>query len=275
MTGYHDEKHRNLQSLRVYLESLLDSGVDGLPLLACEDAAEYGSPGDSTMSGTESASVLDNVMTEAPGESLTERLCPETAAEAMAESLEDIKKELGDCDRCPLGATRKNLVFGVGNPKADIVFVGEAPGRDEDLQGIPFVGKAGELLTSMIQRMGFKREDVYICNVLKCRPPNNRDPLASEIETCHTYLLRQLKSVSPKVIVALGTFAAQTLLGTKEPISRLRGRFHDYHGIPLMPTFHPSFLLRNGPDMRWIVWEDMVQVLNLMGLPVPDIKRKK
>ncbi len=275
MRDYHDETQRTLQSLRVYLESLLDSGVDGLPLQAREDTWEYRGPGDVKISGAESASVPGNVMTEASGEGLTELLHPDTTADAVVESLEDIRREMGDCGRCPLGATRKNLVFGVGNPEADLVFVGEAPGRDEDLQGIPFVGKAGELLTSMIHRMGFKREDVYICNVLKCRPPDNRDPLPSEIETCHTYLLRQLKSVSPKVIVALGTFAAQTLLGTKEPISRLRGRFHDYHGIPLMPTFHPSFLLRNGPDMRWVVWEDMVQVLKLMGLPVPDVKRKR
>lgn len=274
MSDNSEETQRTLQSLRVYLEDLLGSGVDGLPLQVRESASEYGNPNDEVLSGADNVHVSGDVA-ESPGKALTEDLRTESTADAREESLEDIRKALGDCGRCQLGASRNNLVFGVGNTKAELVFVGEAPGRDEDLQGIPFVGKAGELLTSMILRMGFKREDVYICNVLKCRPPNNRDPLPSEIEICHSYLLRQLKAISPKVIVALGTFAAQTLLGTKEPISKLRGIFHDYHGIPLMPTFHPSFLLRNGPEMRWVVWEDMVQVIKLMGMPVPDIKRKR
>jgi uracil-DNA glycosylase family 4 len=275
MGDQHKEMQQTLQSLRVYLENLLDTGVDGLPLLAGEEPARYEGLHDEKFSGMGDVSDHGNITEEAPGESHKEHSPADMGAVLPVEALEDIKGELGNCARCSLGTSRKNLVFGVGNPKADLVFVGEAPGRDEDLQGIPFVGRAGELLTSMIHRMGFNRDDVYICNVLKCRPPSNRDPLPSEIETCHPYLLRQLKSVSPKVIVALGTFAAQTLLQTKEPISRLRGRFHDYHGIPLMPTFHPSFLLRNGSEMRWVVWEDMVQVLKQMGLPVPDIKRKR
>ncbi len=275
MDDRHKETQKTLQSLRVYLENLLDTGVDGLPLLVGEEPERYEGLQDEKFSGTENTVDRGNDKMFSPGEGHTEHSTPETVAVLPAETLEDIREELGNCLRCSLGTSRKNLVFGVGNPKADLVFVGEAPGRDEDLQGIPFVGRAGELLTSMIQRMGFKRDDVYICNVLKCRPPGNRDPQPSEIETCHPYLLRQLKSVSPRVIVALGTFAAQTLLQTKEPISRLRGKFHDYHGIPLMPTFHPSFLLRNGPEMRWVVWEDMVQVLEKMGLPVPDLKRKR
>jgi uracil-DNA glycosylase family 4 len=275
MGKHQDEMRQTLQSLRVYLENLLDTGVDGLPLPAGEEPVSYEGSHEGEFSGAGCVADRGNIIEEPSGEYLPEHSCPETAAVSPAESLDDIMQELGNCGRCSLGGSRKNLVFGVGNPQADLVFVGEAPGRDEDIQGIPFVGRAGELLTSMILRMGFKREDVYICNVLKCRPPNNRDPLPSEIETCHPYLLRQLKSISPKVIVALGTFAAQTLLQTKEPISRLRGRFHDYHGIPLMPTFHPSFLLRNGPEMRWVVWEDMVQVLKLMGLSVPDIKKKR
>jgi DNA polymerase len=142
--------------------------------------------------------------------------------------------------------------------------VGEAPGRDEDLQGEPFVGEAGQLLTKIIKAMGFERSEVYICNVLKCRPPGNRNPQPEEIEECHPFLLRQLKAVAPAAIVCLGTFAAQTLLQTKAPISKLRGHFHDYHGIPLMPTFHPAFLLRN-PAMKREVWEDMQQVMGLLG----------
>ena len=146
--------------------------------------------------------------------------------------------------------------------------MGEAPGRDEDLQGEPFVGEAGQLLTKIILAMGYKREEVYICNVLKCRPPNNRNPLPPEIEQCQPVLLRQLKAIAPGAIVALGTFAAQTLLMTKEPISKLRGRFHDYHGIPLMPTFHPAFLLRNAA-MKREVWEDMQLVMKLLAGEAP------
>jgi DNA polymerase len=183
---------------------------------------------------------------------------------------------MGECLRCDLGRTRTTLVFGIGNPGARIVFVGEAPGRDEDLQGEPFVGEAGQILTRMIARMGLTRQDVYICNVLKCRPPQNRNPHTDEIGKCSPFMLRQVKAIGPEVIVALGTFATQTLLKTREPISKLRGHFHDYHGIPLMPTFHPSFLLRNRGDSKvyWTVWEDMVQVLQLLKMPVPDVKRQ-
>jgi uracil-DNA glycosylase family 4 len=275
MGDLNDEMRMMMQSLRIYLENLLDSGVDGLPLHAGEEHAMFEGANDLEFSVAGRAAGHGKYLEESSGEGAIEHRYPASVKEPKTETLEDIRAELENCCRCSLGGSRKNLVFGVGDPNADLVFVGEAPGRDEDLQGIPFVGRAGELLTSMINRMGFKRDDVYICNVLKCRPPNNRDPLPSEIETCHPYLLRQLKSLSPKAIVALGTFAAQTLLRTKEPISKLRGRFHDYHGIPLMPTFHPSFLLRNGPEMRWVVWEDMIQVLKKMGMPVPDIKRKK
>ncbi|MRR06036.1 MAG: uracil-DNA glycosylase [Deltaproteobacteria bacterium] len=193
-------------------------------------------------------------------------LQPDTTAGKVlrSETVEDIWRELRDCHRCSLGDTRTNLVFGVGNEQAEIVFVGEAPGRDEDLNGEPFVGEAGQLLTKIILAMGFAREDVYICNVLKCRPPNNRNPLPKEIEACEPFLLRQLQAISPKVIVALGTFAAQTLLHTRAPISQLRGRIHDYHGIPLMPTFHPAFLLRS-PAKKREVWDDMKEVLKMLG----------
>ncbi|HSR37156.1 MAG TPA: uracil-DNA glycosylase, partial [Desulfurivibrionaceae bacterium] len=153
------------------------------------------------------------------------------------------------------------------------VFVGEAPGRDEDLQGEPFVGAAGQLLTKIIQAMGFNRDEVYICNVLKCRPPQNRDPQTAEIEACSSFMLRQLRAIQPKVLVALGKFAAQTLLQTSTPISKLRGRFQDYHGIPLMPTFHPSALLRD-ETLKRPVWEDMQQVMKLLGKETPKKKQE-
>ncbi len=273
--GAHGDLQQALQSLRGYLQELLDTGVDGLPVTFDGVAGNPDNAIDEELPGKDETALRMHISPTIAGNLRAEFVEAEAVVAGTGETLENIKGELEKCILCPLGDARTNLVFGVGNPKSRLVFVGEAPGRDEDLQGIPFVGKAGELLTNMIQRMGLTREDVYICNVLKCRPPGNRNPLPSEIETCQPFLLRQLRVIGPDVIVALGTFAAQTLLETKEPISKLRGRFHDYHGIPLMPTFHPSFLLRNGPEMRWIVWEDMVQVLKLMGLPVPDIKRKQ
>jgi DNA polymerase len=179
------------------------------------------------------------------------------------ETLAEIRANLGDCRRCTLCESREKIVFGTGSQNARVLFVGEAPGRDEDLQGEPFVGEAGQLLTKMIIAMGYERSEVYICNVLKCRPPENRNPSAEEIHQCSPFLLRQVKAVAPKAIVALGTFSAQTLLGSKEPISRLRGKFHDYHGIPLMPTFHPAFLLRS-PEKKREVWADLQQVMKLL-----------
>jgi DNA polymerase len=163
------------------------------------------------------------------------------------------------CTACQLHRGRTHVVFGIGNPQAELMFVGEAPGRDEDLQGEPFVGRAGQLLTRIIEAIGMKRQDVYIANVIKCRPPNNRNPEADEISRCEPYLIRQIALVKPRLIVALGTFAAQTLLKTKLPISQLRGRFHTYQGVRVMPTFHPAFLLRN-PDRKRAVWEDMQAV---------------
>jgi len=179
-------------------------------------------------------------------------------------SLEEVRKELGDCQRCSLGRVRTSLVFGEGNPKADIVFVGEAPGRDEDVQGRPFVGRAGQLLTRIIIAMGLKREDVYICNILKCRPPGNRNPRPEEIITCEPFLVKQLQAINPKVICALGTFAAHTLLKTDVPITVLRGKFHTYHGIQLMPTYHPAFLLRN-PAAKKQVWEDVQKIMKVLS----------
>lgn len=174
-------------------------------------------------------------------------------------SLDTLKQETLHCKRCDLCQTRTNVVFGAGNPRAKLMFVGEAPGMDEDLQGIPFVGKAGRLLTKIIEAMGLKRKDVYISNILKCRPPNNRNPLPTEILTCEEYLFRQIEIIRPQVICALGKFAAQTLLRSQDSITRLRGKFVDFRGSRLMPTFHPAYLLRNPSDKR-LVWEDMKKI---------------
>ncbi|MGH7831843.1 MAG: uracil-DNA glycosylase [Candidatus Binatia bacterium] len=179
----------------------------------------------------------------------------------QAKTLDELRTAIGDCRRCKLWSGRTHLVFGVGNPKAEIMFIGEGPGRDEDLQGEPFVGRAGQLLTDIITRgMGLKREDVYIANVVKCRPPENRNPEPDEIESCEPFLIKQIEIVRPRVIVALGKFAVQTLLKTKVPITKVRGQWHDYHGIKLMPTLHPAYLLRNPGDKR-LVWEDVKKVL--------------
>ena len=178
----------------------------------------------------------------------------------VPETLDTIRKDLGDCQRCGLCRMRKHIVFGVGNPEARLVFVGEGPGRDEDLQGEPFVGAAGQLLTRIIQAIKMTREEVYIANIVKCRPPDNRNPLPDEIDTCRPFLDRQLTAIQPEFIVALGKVAAQTLLGTDQAISRLRGRFHDYHGIRLLPTYHPAYLLRN-PASKRDVWEDMKMLM--------------
>ena len=175
---------------------------------------------------------------------------------SAGESLEEIREDLGDCRRCKLSSSRKNMVFGSGNPHAELMFVGEAPGADEDKQGMPFVGRAGQLLTKIIEAMGMKREGVYICNILKCRPPNNRNPETDEIGACEPFLFRQVDSVKPKVICALGAFGAQTLLHTSESIGRLRGKLIDYRGAKLMATYHPAYLLRNPIEKRK-VWEDM------------------
>ena len=174
-------------------------------------------------------------------------------------TLDSIRQELGDCTRCRLHEGRNHVVFGEGNPHAVLVFVGEGPGREEDLQGKPFVGRAGELLTRIIEAIELTREEVYIANIVKCRPPNNRDPKPDEIQTCLPFLLKQLEAIKPRIICALGTFAAQTLLGTEERISALRGHFHEYQGAKLMPTYHPAFLLRNAQFKR-DVWEDMKMI---------------
>jgi len=183
-----------------------------------------------------------------------------------ANTLEDVRAVIGDCQRCKLCRGRTHIVFGVGNPAAALMFVGEGPGRDEDLKAEPFVGRAGQLLTEIITKgMKLRREDVYIANVVKCRPPENRNPEPDEIAACEPFLIRQIEVIQPRVLVALGKFAAQTLLRDKTPISRLRGRWFDYHGIKLMPTLHPAYLLRNPADKK-LVWADVKMVMQELGL---------
>jgi DNA polymerase len=183
------------------------------------------------------------------------------------DSLLKIRDDLGECTRCKLHTTRNKIVFGDGSAKADLVFVGEGPGRDEDAQGLPFVGRAGKLLTQMIEAMGLQRKDVYICNVVKCRPPENRLPEPDEIKTCSPYLLRQLDAIAPKVIVCLGACSAQTLLETNRGISHFRGQWLDFRGRKLMATYHPAYLLRN-PAAKADVWKDLQKVMAVLGLEV-------
>ena len=180
--------------------------------------------------------------------------------DGFAETLEDIRADLGDCRRCRLARGRNNIVFGAGHPAAKLVFVGEGPGFEEDQQGRPFVGAAGQLLTRIIGAIKLDRNQVYICNIIKCRPPGNRNPEPDEIKACFPFLERQLAAIQPDFIVALGAVAAQSLLETNTPISRLRKRFHEYNGIKVLPTYHPAYLLRN-PDKKREVWEDMKMLM--------------
>jgi uracil-DNA glycosylase len=195
------------------------------------------------------------------------------ASERIAgDTLERIREDLGDCTRCRLHKTRNKIVYGVGNPKASLVFVGEGPGHDEDMQGIPFVGRAGKLLTQMIEAMGLRRDDVYIANVVKCRPPENRTPEKDEVSTCSPYLLRQIDAIGPKAIVCLGNVAAQSLLGTTNSISKFRGQWFDYRGTRLIATYHPAYLLRN-PAAKSDVWLDLKKVMVELGLPLNRSRR--
>lgn len=217
-----------LQQIKAHLEILQMSGVDVIEVAAPEFS-----------SGADVAE--------------TRVKTPETKKEALIK----LRSQALSCVRCKeLACTRKNVVFGAGNANARLVFVGEAPGFDEDVQGLPFVGKAGQLLTKIIESIGLKREQVFICNVLKCRPPGNRNPLPEEVMNCKPYLTEQLQIIQPKIVCALGNFAAKALLNTEQSISTLRGRFYEYHGAKLICTFHPAYLLRNPGDKRK-VWEDM------------------
>ena len=245
-----------------HLKFFGELGVDGYR----KDALWAGRPqseGASRQSLGERQSTVDSQQSSRDSQRQTEN--GERQTVDGPESLAAIREDIGDCVRCKLCTLgRKQIVFGVGNPNAQLMFVGEAPGRDEDIQGIPFVGRAGQKLTQIIEAIGLKREDVYIANVIKCRPPENRNPEPDEVEQCEPFLFRQVDTIKPKVIVALGTFAAKSLLKSTDSISRLRGRVYDYRGAKLVPTFHPAFLLRN-PSCRREVWEDMKKVRALLA----------
>jgi DNA polymerase len=194
---------------------------------------------------------------------------PEAGVSDPAKALRIIREDIGDCKRCVLHKQgRKQIVFGVGNPNADLMFIGEAPGADEDQQGEPFVGRAGQLLNNMIKAMGLRREDVYIANIIKCRPPGNRTPERDECETCSPFLMRQIEVVKPKAIVALGAVAAKTLLAINAPMSEFRGHWYDFRGTKLAVTYHPAFLLRD-PRQKKETWKDLQMVMKELGLPVP------
>ncbi|HET7214048.1 MAG TPA: uracil-DNA glycosylase [Terriglobia bacterium] len=188
------------------------------------------------------------------------------AAVRESETLEQIREDLGDCRRCRLAAGRHSIVFGQGNPHAELVFVGEGPGADEDAQGLPFVGRAGRLLNKMIELAGMKREDVYICNIVKCRPPENRTPLPDEIETCSPFLLRQIRTIKPRLVCCLGSPAVKTLLGVKDGITKIRGQFYDFQGAKALPTFHPAYILRN-PREEKILREDFQKIVDFLKSP--------
>lgn len=199
-----------------------------------------------------------------------EGMAKEPEPEDRVAALHAIREEIGDCTRCPLHQQgRKQIVFGVGNPNAEIMFIGEAPGADEDEQGEPFVGRAGQLLTNMIKAMGISREDVYIANVIKCRPPGNRTPEPAECAVCSPFLLKQVDAIKPKAIVALGAVAAKTLLGVNQTMAEMRGQWHDFRGYPLAVTYHPAYLLRD-PRQKVHTWHDLQMVMKRLGMPMPQ-----
>jgi DNA polymerase len=279
-----------LASLRDYIEQLREEGIDGLPAPKRPATALYSSQGPNAAAAQETVASSSTTIALSPdhkrltvkhdasaenSESLPSP--PTTATELFyrypglekTADLEMLREFIGACTRCKLAPSRTNLVFGTGNPNAQLMFIGEAPGADEDLQGEPFVGRAGQLLTDIIERgMGISRKDVYICNVIKCRPPENRNPEPDEVRTCEPFLFRQIDLVRPKAIVGLGTFAVQALLKVKTPISKLRGNWQEVRAIRMMPTFHPAYLLRNPADKR-LVWADIQQVMKFLGQPLP------
>jgi uracil-DNA glycosylase family 4 len=227
-----------------------------------------------TVTSTAASTVLPSVASPAASTQKISILLPtpkvslfDAVSKVADDSLLKIRTDLGECTRCKLHTTRNKIVFGDGNPQADLVFVGEGPGRDEDAQGLPFVGRAGKLLTQMIEAMGLQRSDVYIANVVKCRPPENRLPEPDEIKTCSPFLMRQLDAIAPKVIVCLGACSAQTLLETNRGISHFRGQWLEFRGRKLMATYHPAYLLRN-PAAKADVWKDLQKVMAVLGLEV-------
>jgi len=259
-----------MDDLKAHLEFFSELGVDGIRIEPIWRARRLDEPSAPSEPSEPSASSEPSAPSE-PFEPVSESVqaVPEVQKvqvfTSAAEALVAVRKDLGPCTRCKLsGLGRRQIVFGVGNPNADLMFVGEAPGADEDVQGEPFVGRAGQLLTAIIEAMGLRREDVYIANVIKCRPPGNRNPEPDEVAQCEPFLFRQIDTIRPKVIVALGKFAAQALLRTTEPITRLRGREFTYRDAILMPTYHPAYLLRT-PSAKREVWGDMKRVLALLA----------
>ena len=254
--------------LKAHLEFFEELGVDGIrrepewsgradrgPERSAQQQVEVSAPQqtESSMDSTQSGAHLSGPPDIVP------------VFTSQAEALKAVREDIGECTRCKLATLgRKQIVFGVGNPNADLMFVGEAPGADEDIQGEPFVGRAGQLLTKIIEAIELKREDVYIANVIKCRPPQNRNPEPDEVEQCEPFLFRQIDIIKPKVIVALGKFAAQCLLRTTDPITRIRGREFTYRDAILMPTYHPAYLLRT-PSAKREVWEDMKRVRAILA----------
>jgi DNA polymerase len=268
-----EQRRLLLDSVRDYLEQLAEEGLEGLPATApTRAAAPKAAVPAASVPARDGVSSRDAAAGAAspprPASAPIEMLSRYPGLEKTA-TLEELRAFIGDCQRCKLAPLRTHLVFGVGNPEADLMFVGEAPGADEDARGEPFVGRAGQLLTDIIERgMGLRRSDVYICNVIKCRPPDNRNPEADEVAACEPFLMRQIDLVQPRAIVALGAFAVQALLKVKTPISRLRGNWHEVRGVKLMPTFHPAYLLRSPGEKRW-VWQDIQEVMKLLGIETP------
>ena len=259
------------QQLEAHLAFFRELGIDGVSrdpawrLRPAEAPAGEARAADAPETGAQAAgaAAVDPPASGAVALSMFDQVevRPEGSATAR---LEHVREQLGPCTRCKLHAGRTTLVFGVGNPDADLMFVGEAPGRDEDREGIPFVGRAGQLLTRIVEAIDLRRDDVYIANVIKCRPPDNRNPEPDEVQTCEPYLFAQIDSIRPRVIVALGSFAARTLLrDDKLSITRIRGKVYSFRGAQLIPTFHPAYLLRS-PDRKREVWEDMKLVRSLL-----------
>jgi uracil-DNA glycosylase family 4 len=254
---------------------VLESPVAAVPVAEAESTPFETPPEDSTLA--KSARKSESKSVSVRPQPISTNSLPLTVPKgtSLFESVEKIpddsllrsRADLGDCTRCKLHRTRKNIVFGDGNPEAKLVFVGEGPGADEDEQGLPFVGRAGKLLTQMIEAMGLERKQVYICNVVKCRPPENRQPEEDEVRACSPFLLRQLDTISPKVIVCLGAVAAKTILETNRGISQFRGQWLEFRGRKLMATYHPAYLLRN-PSAKGEVWKDLQKVMAELGLPV-------
>jgi uracil-DNA glycosylase len=279
------DRTRIFASLRDYVAQLCEEGMGGLPLSERQPAHPVrpataaarasavpapAAPADAYALGRGSAESAEPRPSAEPAPAAaTAQLFSIYPGLDKTHTLDELREFIGDCRRCKLSRGRTNLVFGVGNSEAELMFVGEGPGAEEDARGEPFVGRAGQLLTDIIERgMGMTRADIYICNVIKCRPPENRNPEPEEVAACEPFLMRQIEIVRPKVIVGLGTFAVQSLLKVKTPISRLRGVWHDFRGIRMMPTFHPAYLLRNPADKK-LVWRDIQEVMKFLGRPLP------